>query len=361
VNSLTVHRQWATRPPDERFRSFDELEAAVATRRHASSVATWLPENIRVRPDAAGDLVVTGGQVLHGARFSNWTFGQTCRLVGAPADFVGELPANLAADVLTHLLGQRREKHSDPLQVLIQDVPGQAPVLRAVTSEKYSRAIWDLDVVQMVRKLIDGTSFRNPLAFAGGKFGGEVEPGGLYASDRDVFLTVWDEDHPIEVGDERFHRFALFWNSETGARTFGATLGLVRTICRNLILWGARDLIDIRLRHVGAIDLKVADEVPRILAALAVSDPSRERQVIQAAIGSQVAKNTTEAIVWLRDRGFSGRVARAAVSLADQEEGGAGTIWQLVQGVTAHARSIPYRDQRAALERQAGGLLALAA
>jgi hypothetical protein len=31
-------------------------------------------------------------------------------------------------------------------------------------------------------------------------------------------------------------------------------------------------------------------------------------------------------------------VARVAVSLADQEEGGAGTIWQLVQGVTAHAR-----------------------
>jgi hypothetical protein len=316
VNNLTVHRQWATRPADERFRTFDELEAAVASRRETSSVASWLPENIRVRASEAGDLAVTGGQVHHGARFSNWSFNQTCRLVGAPADFVGELPAALAADVLNHQLARRYEKHSDPLQVLLQDVPGQAPVLRAVTSEKYSRAIWDLDVVQMVRKLIQDTSFRNPLAFAGGKFGGEVEPGGLYASDRDVFITVWDEDHPIEVGDERLHRFALFWNSETGARTFGATLGLVRTICRNLILRGARDLIDIRLRHVGAIDLKVAEEVPRILEALSLTDPDRERQVIRAAIGRQVAKSATEAIAWLRDRGFSGRVARAAVSLA---------------------------------------------
>lgn len=303
--------------------------------------------------------MVTSGQRDRGTRFTNWSFGQLSRLVGAPADFVGALPAPIAADVLNHQI-QKRIDDGGNVQVLLQERGPGLPRLRAVTSEKYSRALWDLDIVRMVRKLVDGTSFRNPLAFAHGEFGGREEPGGLYASDRDVFMTVWDQEHPIEIGGELLFRFALFWNSETGARTFGATLGLVRTICRNLILWGARDLIEIRVRHVGAVEQRIENEIPRILEALGQTDPSREREVIGAAIRKQIAKNDDEAVEFLTEQGFTRKVARASIGMAVLEEGGAGSLWQIVQGVTAHARSIPHRDQRAVLERQAGQLLLVA-
>jgi len=360
TNLLTAHHQWASRPADERFQTFDQLETAVAGRRISSTPATWLSAGLHFRETSSGDLVVAGGQVYEGARFSNWSFRQTAGLLGAPADFVAGLPTRVAADVL-NVQACRRKRDEGRVQVLLQDRPGDRPMLRAVTSEKYSRAIWDIDVVRMVRQLVDGTSFRNPLAFAAGEFGGREEPGGLYASDRDCFITVWDQEHPVEVDGELLFRFALFWNSETGARTFGATLGLVRTICRNLILWGARDLVDIRLRHVGAIDERIKEEIPRILDALGQTDPTRERDVIRAALRKQIAKNDDEAVTFLTENGFTRRVAREAVGMAVLEEGGAGSLWQIVQGVTAHARSIPHRDQRAVLERQAGRLLELAA
>lgn len=360
TNLMKVHHQWATRPADERFHTFDQLEAAVANRRQTSASATWLAPALHFRETSGGELVVSGGQVYEGATFSNWSFRQTCSLLGAPAEFVSGLPTRLAADVLNVQLA-RRKRDDGKIQVLLQDRPGDRPMLRAVTSESYSRAVWDLDVVRLVRQLIDGTSFRNPLAFAAGEFGRREEPGGLYASDRDVFMTVWDQEHPVEVDGELLYRFALFWNSETGARTFGATLGLVRTICRNLILWGARDLVDVRLRHVGAIDERIKDEIPRILDALGHTDPTREREVIRGALRKQVARNDDEAVTFLTENGFTRKVAREAVGMAVLEEGGAGTMWQIVQGVTAHARSIPHRDQRALLERRAGDLLARAA
>jgi hypothetical protein len=356
---FTAHRQWATRPSDERFQTFDQLEAAVAARRHTSYSATWDVNQLRVHQGEAGDLVL-GGNHLNAATFSNWSFRQLSTRLGAPSEFVAGLPTRIAADVMNERI-RKVSEDGDKVQVLLQDREGQAPLLRAVTSEKYSRAIWDLDVVKMVRKLIDGTSFRNPLAFKDGKFGGEVEPGGLYASDRDVFLTVWDEDNAVEVDNERLFRFALFWNSETGSRTFGCSLGLVRTICRNLILWGARNVTNIKFRHVGAIDERVEAHIPRILESLSLTDPSREREVIRAAIKTQVAKNDEEAVAWLRTKGFALKTAKAAVERANIEENGAGSLWQIIQGVTAHARSISYRDQRTALELKAGELLEAAA
>jgi hypothetical protein len=94
-----------------------------------------------------------------------------------------------------------------------------------------------------------------------------------------------------------------------------------------------------------------------MLDALAVRDPYREKQVISTAITKSIAKSDEEAVTWLRGRGLPLKVARSAIEKANEEENGAGTLWQVVQGVTAYARTIPYRDQRVALERTAGKLL----
>jgi len=72
-----------------RYRTFDELEAAVASRRENSHEAIWDLTNTRVGVDRSGDLRLAGGQVYDGARFSNWSYGQVCRLVGAPESLNG--------------------------------------------------------------------------------------------------------------------------------------------------------------------------------------------------------------------------------------------------------------------------------
>jgi len=60
---------------------------------------------------------------------------------------------------------------------------------------------------------------------------------------------------------------------------------------------------------------------------------------------------------WLKARGFTSTLAKASVQAARAEEGEARTLWQIVQGVTAHARSIPHTDERVDLETKAGKLL----
>ena len=120
TNLMTAHREWATRPADERFRTFDDLETAVASRRSRSHSAIWDLANTRIGVDRTGDLRLVGSQVYEGARFSNWSFGQFTRRVGAPADFVSDLPAPMAADILNHRIRQSA-KEKRKIQVLVQD------------------------------------------------------------------------------------------------------------------------------------------------------------------------------------------------------------------------------------------------
>ena len=76
-----------------------------------------------------------------------------------------------------------------------------------------------------------------------------MENAGLYASDRDVFMFLIDEDHPIEVRNERLSRGLFIWNSEVGKSSFGLTTFLYRYVCGNHIVWGAENVKEIRIRH----------------------------------------------------------------------------------------------------------------
>ncbi len=61
----------------------------------------------------------------------------------------------------------------------------------------------------------------------------------LYASDRDVFLFLVDDTHPIEAGrlsngdPDLFFRGFYCWNSEVGSKTLGIASFYLRTVCAN--------------------------------------------------------------------------------------------------------------------------------
>ncbi|MBI4861747.1 MAG: hypothetical protein HY815_16035 [Candidatus Riflebacteria bacterium] len=79
--------------------------------------------------------------------------------------------------------------------------------------------------------------------------------------------------------------------------------------------------------------------------------------MIERARNEPVGKNDNEVIGFLTDAGFGRQEATQAVGLAVMEEGGAGTLWQVVQGLTALARQKQHTDERVTMEKRAGALL----
>ncbi|MBI4862996.1 MAG: DUF932 domain-containing protein [Candidatus Riflebacteria bacterium] len=353
-NLMIAHREWAARPPDQRFQSLDALEQAVQRRRELSHEVGVATKAIRLIAGSQGDIEVADT----GARLTHWSFGQAASLGAAPAGFLRELPAPMAADVLNHRL-QHADRES--LQVLVGADPDAGGVaVRAFTSDRYGR-IWDADVIRMVRQITDGTSWKPPLGFENGKWGAPLVPSGLYASDRDCFIFLTDLEHPIDGRGDILHRGFIVQNSEVGSKTFSFLAFMMRRVCSNHIVWGGEILGEINIRHLGNAMERASFLVEPVLQKYLESDTTREVQMIERARAESVGSNDDEAIGFLQDVGFGRQEATQAVGLAVMEEGGAGTLWQVVQGLTALARQKQHTDERVALERRAGALLKLAA
>ena len=77
----------------------------------------------------------------------------------------------------------------------------------------------------------------------------------LYASDRDVFLFLVDDTHPIEAGrlpdgsPDLYFRGFYCWNSEVGSKTLGIASFYLRAVCMNRNLWGVENFEEITIRH----------------------------------------------------------------------------------------------------------------
>ena len=170
-----------------------------------------------------------------------------------------QLPAPLAGINLQHgLLSHRAE-----LVKTLETDDGRIE-LRAVTGPDYGR-IWDHELVEAVMQIAgDGTGdtrwkvpglldwstmTHNPFV--------EVtkDTTTLYASDRDVFLFLVDDAHPIEAGrlpngdPDLYFRGFYCWNSEVGSKTLGMASFYLRAVCMNRNIWGAEGFEEISIRH----------------------------------------------------------------------------------------------------------------
>src|SRR3954467_6710824 len=73
----------------------------------------------------------------------------------------------------------------------------------------------------------------------------------LYASDRDVFLFLVDDTHPIEAGrlpngdPDLYFRGFYCWNSEVGSKTLGIASFFLRAVCMNRNIWGVEGFQEI--------------------------------------------------------------------------------------------------------------------
>jgi hypothetical protein len=186
----------------------------------------------------------------------------------------------------------------------------------------------------------------------------------LYASDRDVFIFLVDPANPIEVDGETLYRGFYTWNSEVGSATFGLTTFLYREVCDNRIIWGATDVKELRIRHTGGAPDRFAYEGQRYLRRYAEESTQKLVEGIRAAKTTLIPLNEGKGETvqdWLQSRGFTKSEAKGAHETAVGEEGRARTFWDIVNGVTAYARTISHTDARTTLEAKAGRLMEMVA
>ena len=361
----------SSRPDDERYLSLGALHAAVRGRAERATARTVETKALRVeasRDDAERLALIVPGQDAPVAP-THWSYGQLCSLVGAPASYMRQLPAPLAGINLQHgLLSHRAE-----LVKTLEADDGRIE-LRAVTGPDYGR-IWDHELVEAVMRIAgDGTGdtrwkvpglldwstmTHNPFV--------EVtkDTTTLYASDRDVFLFLVDDAHPIEAGrlpngdPDLYFRGFYCWNSEVGSKTLGMASFYLRAVCMNRNIWGAEGFEEISIRHSKFAGHRFAHQAAPALERFATSSPAPFMAGIRAAREAIVARKDEDRETFLRKRGFSRPETEKIIATVLEEEGRPPeSIFDFVQGITALARDKPHQDARLELEGKAAKLLA---
>jgi hypothetical protein len=366
--------EWFSRADDERYLSLTDLYDAV--RRRADRAQARTVESRAVRVEAARDNAERLALLVPGRDEpvvpTHWSFGQLCGLVGAPSSYMRQLPAALAGINLQHgLLSHRAE-----LLKTLETDEGRL-TLRAVTGPDYGR-IWDHELVAAVIDIAGNgtgdtmwkvpgvldwaTMTHNPFVDI------TKDTTTLYASDRDVFLFLVDDTHPIEAGrladgsPDLYFRGFYCWNSEVGSKTLGIASFYLRAVCMNRNLWGVENFEEITIRHSKFAAQRFAHEAAPALTSFANSSPAPFIAGIKAARERIVARSDEDRESFLRKRGFSkSETAKIIETVLSEEHRKPESIFDFVQGITALARTKTQQDTRLELEGKARKLLERAA
>ncbi|MBY5474679.1 DUF932 domain-containing protein [Rhizobium leguminosarum bv. viciae] len=365
-----VSSEWFSRPDDERFLSLTELHDTVRSRADRAYARTI--ESAAIRVEATRDNAERLELLVPGQRQAiaptHWSYGQLCSLVGAPSAYMRQLPAPLAAINLQHgLLNHRAEL------VKTLEMDNGRLELRAVTGPEYGR-IWDHELVSAVMKIAGNgtgdtmwkvpgvldwaTMTHNPFVDI------TKDTTTLYASDRDVFLFLVDDTHPIEAGrlpngePDLYFRGFYAWNSEVGSKTLGIASFYLRAVCANRNLWGTENFEEITIRHSKFAAQRFAHEAAPALTSFANSSPAPFIAGIKAARERIVARKDDDRETFVRKRGFSKGETGKVIEMVLSEEGRPPeSIFDFVQGITALARTKTNQDTRLELEGKAKKLL----
>ena len=376
-------RQWAKRPDDQRYSSLIDMRAASESYfRKAREALVEIP---KIHLAAKGKEIYLNGSTGSEAKFTNWGFGQLCSRVGAPASYLRELPAKLAARNLNHGVFKLASLSGDNQSANVLFHKDNGLVVRAFTSDRYSR-IWNYEVLDRLIPL-QGYGWRVPPArpvrksqlgtriatksdvLDGNKFGlsiregAPIAPAGLYASDHDMFVFMVNEQSP-----ERWHirgacQRLFVENSEVGAASLSLTTFLYRVVCGNHIVWGATDYSELRIRHVGFADTRYRRQIIAELRKYADRSVSSIEAKIKKARTFEIAKSKDEVLdLIFGKRILSRKKAEEAFNEAEKhpEDGSPRSVWGFSQGITRISQQSPYADERTRLDRSAGKVLQIA-
>lgn len=359
---MKANAQWKNRPADERFPSVVELY--MKTKQYADEAKEQdVPVSV-LRTEVVDEDVHLTGRSNVPARFTHWAFGQLCARIGAPASYLRELPATLAVQNVNHGLKELTEKAGDAILNLLFHKNG-GYVARAITSEKYAR-IWNYEVAERLLGLeADGWKPATPDKLLFDQGDDALKVTALYASDHDMFAFLKHPDAIIreEGTSEPLFRGIIAENSEVGAGALKLTKFLYRYMCGNHIIWGASEVSDISLRHVGSIREKfeVWSAVAQSYLEESATDEEAKIRNAKRVVIADTKENVLDALFGKRSLRLARKTLDASYdAVIPDEDGPANTVWGFAQGITRHSQTLGYTDERNELDKAAGRLLEFA-
>jgi len=361
-NLFNASAQWAYRPDDERFWTLDEMLQETRILRDSAAVSDLsLPE---CRVEANGNELLMVSPNGNEAAFSHYAFGQTARLLNAPANYLRTVPAVLVAPVVNHHLRALGEQKDH--MALFRRTDDRL-VLNAITGQGYSR-IWNCDIAERLIPLQDrgwrvpparpnGPTTRSRIATAadclklngvgGGlsvKPGDTIAPAGLYASDHDMFAFMVNEDRTLEINGVTYKRGFFVTNSEVGDRAFWLTMFLYNSVCGNHIVWDAQQIKKVRVVHrgiEGAAGERAYHRLAYDVKVYGDSGTEAECEFMQRALEQRLGEGTKDSVIdaiFGAKLGASRAEIEASYVLAEQhpEDGhqGPDTVLGIIQGMT---------------------------
>lgn len=364
--STTLHRasnQWRERPADQRFGSIEALRARAHEYRAAAQEHTLLYEGM--------DFSVADGDVLmNDVPMTSWAFGQLCSKIDAPAHYLRKLPTEMAAECIKHGMAVREDEEQST-KLLIH-----SGHIQALTSQRYVR-VWNAEIADWLCDVQERQPWWSfPVAFqqAGGgqkanAWGERKELPVAFLSDRDMFVFLCDYQHPIQIPGQDTPLTRGFWieNSEVGAGAIRLTMFLFDFVCSNVLVWGARNVIEVKVRHMGnARERTIFDDSEMQRAIIDYSNRSATADVQRIASAQKllVADTKPEAVSWLysqRSLALPKTTFQEAIGVAERTPryGNPLSVWAIVNGLTEMSQKVAYADERASIDRAAGKLLDL--
>jgi hypothetical protein len=231
VTAYTAHREWATRPPDERYASVHALHEAARARRIRLEERPIETGDFRTEATDTDDLVIreTSGRI---AGLTNWSFGQLATIAGAPPSYLRTLPAGIASDAINY--GLRRVAR-DEHQLFVERTAPRT--VHAITSPRYARVHHHELAARVLDLMVQHPAWHLPLGYKDGEFGAEKVPSGAYLGDRDMFLFLVDGNRDLDDPTDRAHaglfRGFILRNSDVGAAALTLDVFLFRMVCGN--------------------------------------------------------------------------------------------------------------------------------
>jgi len=392
MNLFQASAQWKNRPADERFWNFAEMREACFAYVPTSRSATVDYNKLRVIADPANEDLRLHGETTS-ASISHYAMTQLARTAKVPVEYLRTLPAELAATNMNYKLSVCDAPNA--ARLLLHKTDDGDMVVRCATSSKYER-IWNYEIVDRL-SLLAGNDWRTPPArpanndprarpateedclqrkkLGGGlaiNVGDMIAPAGLYASDKDMFVFMVDDDHVVNnplSPDAPLAKGFFMWNSEVGDKSFGMTTFLYDAVCGNHIVWGAQEVKDLRIRHVGHLaKMKGFRGMQIELKNYTDAGVDQYETKIRRAQTFQIAATKEDTLDQLfkyiakRHIDLSKSEVTGAYEIAENSDryGSPRTPWAIVQGLTEQSQRASNADARVKVDREAGKLLEIA-
>ena len=251
VTAYTAHREWARRPPDERYASVHALSEAARARRHRTEERITETVDLEVQA-ATADALASRDR-------SGPTRGPDpleLRAARRPRRCAARVSPNAArAD-----RGRRDQCRAAPCRPRTSISSSRIGTTRGPSTRLPLRGTrgstttsWPTACSTSWPSTRPGTCRSDTRTAC---IGAERVPSGAYLGDRDMFLFLVDGnrilDDPTDASQAGLFRGFMLRNSDVGAAALTLDMFLFRAVCANHIIWGFHHVAGFRRRHMGA-------------------------------------------------------------------------------------------------------------